>query len=175
MEPVPTFILIQVSFDKPEKERLLIGELAAQAGVSADTLRHYERRGVLARPARSAKGYRLYPADALLRVLLVRRAISVGFTLKELAEIFSEREKGGLPCRKVRGLAAAKLADLEDRLCEMKILHAELGAIVADWNGRLAENRDGEPAELLQRLTPPKLKTIQKSKPAHEIFKRKKI
>ncbi len=149
LELVPTFILLHVSFDNPGKRFLLAGELARFAGVSSDTLRYYERKGVLLRPPRSVKGYRLYPVESLQRVLLVRRAISVGFNLKELAEILGDRARGEFPCSKVRQLASIKLAEIEDRLRDMKILHAELQAIIGDWDMRLAINRDGEPAELL--------------------------
>ena len=75
------------------------GELARRAGVSADTLRHYERVGVLARPARSANNYRLYPEAALGRVLMVRRALAFGFSLAELAIVLRERERGAPPLR----------------------------------------------------------------------------
>ncbi len=143
---------IRVSFDKPEKELLLIGELAESAGVSTDTVRHYERNGVISKPRRAANGYRLYRSDALEQILLVRRAIAVGFTLKELAEIFAERDKGNPPCRKVRAIAARKLADLENHLRETKILHAELGKTIADWDEHLARHTDENPAKLLESL-----------------------
>src|SRR5215813_4323913 len=86
-------------------------ELADLAGVSRDTLRHYERKGVLPRPLRSQNGYRQYPSDALHRVQLVRRALSVGFTLDELAKVLKGRDAGGAPCEEVRRIAAQKLLD----------------------------------------------------------------
>jgi DNA-binding transcriptional MerR regulator len=82
----------------------------------------------------------------------VRRAIAVGFTLKELAEIFAERDKGNPPCRKVRAIAAAKLADLENHLRETKILHAELGKTIRDWDEQLARQTGEKPAKLLESL-----------------------
>ena len=63
------------------------GELARLAGISADTLRHYERMKVLAAPRRSAGNYRHYPPEALDRVRLIRRALAVGFSLPELARL----------------------------------------------------------------------------------------
>src|ERR1700754_1035172 len=65
----------RVKRDEGEKGFVRAGELARAAGVSTDTLRHYERKGVLQKPRRSANGYREYPPDALARVLLVRRAL----------------------------------------------------------------------------------------------------
>ncbi len=69
--------------ETPKQEYLRSGELARLAGVSTDTLRHYERKGLLARPRRSCNGYREYPASDLDRVRLVRGALGIGFTLNE--------------------------------------------------------------------------------------------
>ncbi len=134
------------------KENLRSGELARLAGVSTDTLRHYERKGVLARPRRGANGYRAYGPEAVERVRLVRRALAVGFTLDELARILKERETGRAPCRTVRELAAAKLAEIEERLGEMKAVRDELRATLKDWDKRLAHARAGTPARLLEAL-----------------------
>src|SRR5579864_2006270 len=84
-------------------------ELAKLAGVSTDTLRHYERVGVLS-ARRSENGYREYSLDAIDRLRLIRSALAVGFTLTELGSIFEVRKRGGAPCHHVRDLAAGKLA-----------------------------------------------------------------
>jgi len=128
------------------------GELAERAGVSTDTLRHYERKGVLARPLREANDYRQYPATALQRVRLIRRALAVGFTLDELATVLSERDRGGAPCMEVGALAAAKLADVEARLREMAELRDELKTILKDWDKRLEQRSPGRRAHLLESL-----------------------
>lgn len=129
------------------------GELARMAGVSTDTLRHYERKGVLAAPRRARNGYREYPPEALERVRLVRRALAVGFTLDELARILKERERGRAPCRQVRALAAAKLTEIELRLDEMLAVRDELKATLKDWDARLARATDGQRAGLLEALS----------------------
>jgi DNA-binding transcriptional MerR regulator len=82
------------------------GELAALAGISTDTLRHYERMGVLPTPQRSDGNYRLYPAHALERVRLIRQTLTVGFSLAELAKILKARDQDRPPCRQVRALMA---------------------------------------------------------------------
>ncbi|HEV2912310.1 MAG TPA: heavy metal-responsive transcriptional regulator [Pyrinomonadaceae bacterium] len=128
------------------------GELARMAGISTDTLRHYERKGVLPRPRRSMNGYREYDTGALERVRLVRRALAVGFTLSELGEILRERDGGRPPCRRVRELAAAKLSDMETRLGEMIATRDELRATLEHWDTRLAKTAAGEPAALLDSL-----------------------
>jgi DNA-binding transcriptional MerR regulator len=135
-----------------EKSFYRSGELAELAGVSSDTLRHYERKGVLARPLRKANDYRQYPASALQRVRLIRRALAVGFTLDELATVLSERDRGGAPCMAVRTLAAAKLADVETRLREMSELRKELRAVLKEWDKRLEHRAPGQRARLLESL-----------------------
>lgn len=135
-----------------EKASISAGELAKAAGVSTDTLRHYERKGVLPRPRRGANGYRQYPPEALARVLLVRRALAFGFTLDELARVLSARDRGGAPCREVRALAAEKLAEVEERLAQLNELRGELRATLAEWDGRLARAPEGVKAGLLESL-----------------------
>src|SRR5690348_17235900 len=98
------------------------GELASELGVSTDTLRHYESKGVIPRPPRQSNGYRAYPAEILPRLQLIRAALTIGFTLDELAEILKTRDRGGAPCRKVRQLAGAKLESIETRLQELTTL-----------------------------------------------------
>jgi len=134
------------------KEFLNSGELAKLAGVSTDTLRHYERKGVLGKPRRGSNGYRQYPATALERVRLVRRALAVGFTLDELAGILRVRDGGGAPCHEVRALAAAKLAQVESQLSDLITLRDELRTTLQDWDRRLKRKSSGARAHLLESL-----------------------
>ena len=127
-------------------------ELAASAGISTDTLRYYERRGVLQAPARPRAGYRRYPAAAAARVALVRRALAIGFSIKELARVFRERDAGGAPCQKVRAIVGNRLARIDDELAALEALKAELTALVQDWDARLAETPPNRPAKLLESL-----------------------
>ncbi len=131
---------------------LSAGELAKAVGVSTDTLRHYERKGVLPRPRRAANGYRQYPPAALERVLLVRRALAVGFNLDELARVLSVRDRGAAPCKQVRALAAAKLAEVEERLTQLIELRDQLRATLKEWDARLAKTQAGARAGLLESL-----------------------
>jgi len=129
------------------------GELAGLAGVSRDTLRHYERKGVLPRPLRSHNAYRQYPPEALQRVQLVRRALSVGFTLDELAKVLKVRDAGGAPCEEVRRLAAQKLLDVQDQLRELTKLRDDLQDTLSDWDARLARRAKGKRVNLLESLS----------------------
>jgi DNA-binding transcriptional MerR regulator len=127
-------------------------EVARQCGVSVDTLRHYERKGLLPHPSRTSHGYRRYPPDTVGRVLLVQRALVVGFTLDELAQVLRQRDRGAPPCRSVRDLVARRLAELDARLRQLTGLRRELRDILATWDRTLAAAPDGRPAHLLQSL-----------------------
>ena len=127
------------------------GELARIAGVSTDTLRHYEGKGLLS-ARRSPNGYREYPPDAPARLHLVRHALSVGFSLDELASFLKVRDRGGAPCHEVRALASRKLEDLEARIRGLQQLRSGLRTMLADWDARLASTKDGGRALLLESL-----------------------
>lgn len=142
----------RVSDVTPKREYLRSGELARRAGVSSDTLRHYERKGLLAHPRRSANGYREYPASDLDRVRLVRGALRIGFTLDEIARLLRVRDRGGAPCREVRALAGTKLTEVEIQLRELATLRNELRRLLKDWDGLLARNAPHERAGLLESL-----------------------
>src|SRR2546430_9001371 len=129
-----------------------VGELAKAAGVRTDSLRHYERKGVLPRPHRSRNGYREYPEEALEREGMIRQALAVGFTLDELSAVFKVRDRGGVPCLEVRSLAAKKLSDIEVQLREMEALRNELRDSLQDWDLRLSNTPSGERADLLKAL-----------------------
>jgi DNA-binding transcriptional MerR regulator len=139
----------------PPKPYLQSGELALLAGVSTDTLRHYERMKLLAVPRRSNGNYRLYAPATLDRVRMIRRALAVGFTLQELAKILKVRDDGGAPCRQVKGLLENKLADLEDRIADLLAMRDHLRLVLKDWNKRLNGTPDGKPALLLATLQEP--------------------
>ena len=141
-----------MSRPSPKSEYLRAGELARLAGVSTDTLRHYERKGLLARSRRSANGYREYSVNDLARVRLVRGALGIGFSLSELARVLRVRDEGGAPCVEVRELADAKLAEVENQLEELTSLRNELRRILKDWDGRLAKNAPPGRAKLLESL-----------------------
>jgi DNA-binding transcriptional MerR regulator len=128
------------------------GEIARRAGVSADTLRHYERRGLVAKPRRLANGYRAYPPEALDRVLLIQRALAVGFTLDELSGLLRARDRGHPPCREVRTLAERKLRDVDRQLEDLTEFRKALGGMLRDWDVRLARADGKTPARLLESL-----------------------
>jgi DNA-binding transcriptional MerR regulator len=127
-------------------------QVARATGLSPDTLRHYERRGLLPKPVRTSAGYRRYPPSTINRVELIQRALVIGFSLEDLRQVLMERDRGGVPCRKVLGLVKGRLAALEQRLNELTILRAELVTLVGDWERQLGATPDGKQARLLENL-----------------------
>jgi DNA-binding transcriptional MerR regulator len=125
-------------------------ELARLAGVSTDTLRYYERARLLPVAPRSSSGYRLFPTQALNRVRLIRGALAIGFSVRELAAIFAERDRGGAPCRRVRELAREKLATIERSLRDLQIWRRELRTTLAGWDRLLGKTPRGQRAGLLE-------------------------
>jgi DNA-binding transcriptional MerR regulator len=131
---------------------LSIGEIAERCGVSRDTIRHYERKGVITNVVRDGSGYRRYSPAVVDRIRIIRRAIAIGFTLDELSRIFRQRASGDPPCRQVRELASRKLADVEQQLVALQSLRAALTKTIASWDARLESTAAGEMAHLLDSL-----------------------
>lgn len=107
-----------------------IGEAAKKSGISVDTLRYYEKEGLIAEPPRSSSGYREYSPDILHYLNFIRSAKAVGFSLKEcrdLLAIFSRRDSH--TCAEVKTLAEAKLLELEKQMQELKQMYQTLKAI----------------------------------------------
>lgn len=121
---------------------LRIGEVAKASGVAVETLRFYERRGLLGRPARTESNYRVYGAAVLERLAFIKRAQAIGFTLDEIGEILAESAEGRLPCRHVRATARRKLEELDRRIGELRRYRAELARTLAEWDERGEEEGD---------------------------------
>ena len=129
------------------------GALAKAAGVSPDTIRHYEKIGVLPKASRTASGYRIYPETAVQRVAVVQRALRIGFTLAELAEVFKARDSGGAPCHRVYELAQQKLTGIRADIETLESTEAYLSKVLSNWKRRIKEARPGQKAHLLHSLS----------------------
>ncbi len=112
-------------------------QLAGHAGVSTDTLRFYERQGLLAKPPRTNGNYRMYPAEALQRVLLVRGGLSLGFSVAELRQLLAVRDRGGIPCLQARKLAQSKLDAIEQDIRELQSLRKVLKKALRSWDEKI--------------------------------------
>jgi DNA-binding transcriptional MerR regulator len=130
------------------------GQLAHLTGVSTDTLRHYERLGLLPLPQRTAGNYREYPPASQQRVELIQRALAVGFSLTELKTILAVRDSGGAPCRHVRALMHSKIREIDEQIGNLASLRVEMNRLSKDWDKRLRRTKPGHPARLLEAVPP---------------------
>ena len=112
------------------EDRLRIGEVARGAGVNIQTLRYYERRGLLEAPNRTASGYRKYPSETVRLIRFIKRAQDLGFTLNEIEELIALRDASGRKRRDVRALAEAKVGDIERKLAQLQAMKSALEVLV---------------------------------------------
>ena len=115
--------------------RLTIGKIANQAGVNTDTLRYYEREGIIAKPVRNGSNYRVYSDDTVLRVRFVKRAQELGFSLAEIKELLELRISEEARCGNVRDQALAKIEDLDGKISSLRAMRRVLSQLVARCSG----------------------------------------
>jgi DNA-binding transcriptional MerR regulator len=115
---------------------LKIGEVARRAGVGIETLRFYERSGLLDRPARTEGGYRLYDTSALKTLEFIKRAQSLGFTLEEIKRIIAESRAGQRPCAEVRENVRRRLAELDEQMAQIRRYRNALAATLKQWDAQ---------------------------------------
>ena len=113
-----------------------IGEVAAEAGVGIQTLRYYERRGLLLPPTRQLSGYRRYDSDVIQRVRFIRRAQDLGFTLQEIADLLTLWSDSGRSCGMVESRAAATLVRIEDKIHDLERMRSALASYVTACRDR---------------------------------------
>jgi len=169
LECIPGLILLMVQ--NSGSTTLRSGALAKASGVSPDTIRHYEKIGVLPRASRTQSGYRVYPASALQRVLVVQRALRIGFTLAELAEVLKARDAGGAPCHRVYQLAQDKLKGIEADIEALKCTRRYVKEVLSDWEQRIESAGSGGKSHLLYSLTD----AVRKADTSANQFRRKKL
>jgi Hg(II)-responsive transcriptional regulator len=115
---------------------LTIGKVARGAGLAIDTVRYYEREGLLHKPARTPSGYRQYSADAVTRLRFICQAKELGFSLREIKELLSLRVGTGGSCREVKDRAERKIADVDRRIAQLKHMRRALAKLAAECSGR---------------------------------------
>ena len=129
-----------------------IGQLAREAGVTVDTIRYYERVGLLPKPARTSAGYREFPDGAVARLLVIRNAIRFGFPLKEVARVLRVRDAGGAPCDQVRAFGQKLLAQMDERIAELSATRDAMDRTLREWDTRLRSTGPGKRAHLLESI-----------------------
>jgi len=119
--------------DRPDNgpTPLTIGQVAEAADVSIETIRYYERRGLIPEPGRTTAGYRQYGEDAVRRLRFVKRAKELGFTLKEIDELLALRVKHGAACDEVENRVRSKIVRVERMLSELGCMRDVLDTLAA--------------------------------------------
>lgn len=110
---------------------MTIGQVAREAGVGVETIRFYERKGLIPEPPRRLSGYRQFPRDTVNHLRFIKRAKALGFTLKEIRELLSLRVAPGTTCRQVKVRADAKLTDIESKIADLQRMKRALKKLVA--------------------------------------------
>lgn len=129
---------------------LLIGELAERAGVNRETLRYYERRGLLKPKRRTPSGYRVYDAQAAERLRFIKRAQSVGFSLDEITVLLGLRPGNPASCHGVLEILDEKVTELSQQIAEMKRFHGQLSRYRARCRQAMAE---GAPCPVIAEVS----------------------
>lgn len=130
-----------VDEDGPEEAAMRIGELADRAGVNVQTVRYYERRGLLPEPDRTGSGYREYDESDLLRLRFILRAKALGFTLSEIGELLALRVDADTTAEDVRRHTLQKIADTEAKIRDLERIRSALRHLVGVCEAQ------GSPAE----------------------------
>jgi MerR family copper efflux transcriptional regulator len=113
------------------KDRLTIGKVARVAGVTVETIRYYEREGLMVQPPRPDGHSRVYPEDAISRLRFIRRAKELGFSLTEIRDLLQLGTHPETACHLVRARAEEKMADIDSKLASLTKIREALGALTA--------------------------------------------
>lgn len=135
---------------------LQIGEITKKTGTSVDTVRYYEKQGLLDKPARSDGGFRLYPEETIQKLRFIKKAQELGLTLKEIKGIMRRSQEGLKPCCSlVRGLFTDKIKEFESKIKELQQMKRNLEGLLSHWV-RTGEARKGSYAVCPQIEREPK-------------------
>lgn len=105
---------------------LSTSDLAKQSGINLESIRFYERQGLLPKPPRTASGYRVFPQESVRRVRFIKRAQALGFTLREIKQLIALRAHPETACADVRTQAEAKIADIAQKISDLRAMQREL-------------------------------------------------
>ena len=117
-------------------EQLTIGKLARKAHVNVETIRYYERRGLIAKPERPNSGYRHYPQEMIKRIEFIKHAKELGFSLREIGELLSLRLDPMTPCSEIKGRTEAKIETIEEKIRSLQNMKEALVELNRACSGR---------------------------------------
>jgi MerR family transcriptional regulator, copper efflux regulator len=120
------------------ENHLLIGQLAKKFGISPKTIRWYEDNGLLEKTERSDSNYRLYSQKDVERLSFIRKALAIGFAVKDIQEILQIRHTGALPCQAVRLMLEERIDELSEQIEIKKKFLIELKSLQTHWQAKLS-------------------------------------
>jgi len=115
--------------------QMTIGKVAQRAGVGVETVRFYERKGLIERPRRRNSGFRQYPPDAVRRIRFIKRAQDLGFTLTEIAELLDLRLEPGCTCGDIKNRAEQKAKDIDRKVRDLRRMKRSLNELITACDG----------------------------------------
>ncbi|MGD2186653.1 MAG: heavy metal-responsive transcriptional regulator [Desulfobacterales bacterium] len=116
--------------------KMTISQLAREAGVNLETIRYYERRGLIPEPPRNASGYRQYSQEDIARTKFIKRAQVLGFSLREILEILSLRMEPGKTCGDMKARVEAKIKHVEHKIADLRQIREALLNLVSKCTGK---------------------------------------
>src|SRR5215213_4865604 len=121
--------------DDGERHGMLkIGDVSRRSGVGVEALRFYEKSGLLEKPSRTLSGYRVYDARVLDRLAFIKQSQALGFSLDEIRRVIEDARTGKSPCAEVRGIVRRRLAELDERMRELRRYRKELSDTLEEWD-----------------------------------------
>ncbi|MBC7909284.1 MAG: heavy metal-responsive transcriptional regulator [Pyrinomonadaceae bacterium] len=124
-----------VMVDEEQQQTMLkIGDVAKLSGIGIEALRFYEKSGLLDKPARTYSGYRVYSRDVLERLAFIKQAQALGFSLAEIRRIVDDARMGHSPCDEVREIVRRRLAEVEERISELKRYRKSIAVTLEEWD-----------------------------------------
>lgn len=118
---------------KDDRYLLLIGQLAAQSGISIKTIRYYEQLGLIRASGRTEGGFRLFSPAAVNRLAFVKRAQHLGLSLREIGECLAVYDRGHLPCDEIKHQLETKVLEIDEKIEQLQMLKTELKQLLTTW------------------------------------------
>ncbi|WP_298202547.1 Hg(II)-responsive transcriptional regulator [Desulfosporosinus sp.] len=128
---------------------LTISELAKNAGVNIETIRYYERLGLISKPPRTESGYRAFPPEVTQRIKFIKRSQDLGFTLSEIHKLLSMTDSESFDCREVRQFASQKLTEVEQKIRDLQ----SIKSILQDLSSRCPGQGAIQSCPIVERLS----------------------
>lgn len=131
-----------------QMEGLTRGELAKNAGVNIETIRYYERLGLIPEPLRTKSGYRVFSPEMVRRIRFIKRSQDLGFTLSEINQLLTMTESGGNGCREVREFASHKIKEIELKIRDLQ----NIKNVLQDLSSKCSDERPIDDCPIIESL-----------------------